>query len=88
MKKLLPVLFVAWGLAQLAAAACPAGHTEVRVSENIVPPKIDFSKISGHLSSASNSRRLLSSMWMQVTANAGRLSPWSTKWDTLRSIDR
>ncbi len=49
MKKLLPVLFVAWGLAQLAAAACPAGHTEVRVSENIVPPKIDFSKMSDQI---------------------------------------
>jgi hypothetical protein len=49
MKTLLPALFMAWGLTLPAVAACPPGHTEVRVTENIVQPKIDFSKTSDQI---------------------------------------
>ncbi len=46
MKMSLPTLLVASWLALPAAGACPSNHTEVRVTENIVPPKIDFSRNS------------------------------------------
>ena len=49
MKMLLPALITAWGLTLPAMAACPPGHTEVRVTENIVQPKIDFSKTSDQI---------------------------------------
>jgi hypothetical protein len=52
MKMLLPAVLVAWGLTLPAVAACLPGHTEVRVTENIVPPKIDFSKTSDQIKSS------------------------------------
>jgi hypothetical protein len=46
MKMLLPALLAASCMALPAAGACPPNHTDVRVTANIVPPKIDFSRNS------------------------------------------
>jgi hypothetical protein len=49
MKMLLPTLLAALQLAQPATAACEPRQTEVRVTENIAQPKIDFSKTADQI---------------------------------------
>jgi hypothetical protein len=49
MKMLLPTLLMASSLTLPATAACLPNHTEIHVTENIAPPKIDFSKTAGQI---------------------------------------
>jgi hypothetical protein len=53
MMMLVPAVLVASGLASalmpVTATACPPRHTEIRVSEDILPPLIDDSKTSAQL---------------------------------------
>ena len=49
MMTVLPAFLLASHLVQASAVACPANHTDVRISENITPPRTDTSKTADQL---------------------------------------
>ena len=49
MMTLIPAILMASSLIQVSAPACPPNHTEIRVSQDVKPPRIDDSKTGEQL---------------------------------------